>query len=432
MTFHHDAAAALPQSGIVRNLLRALLYRDVPYVLADDANPEDLIGVDPETGAAIIDILYRGRLFHYDATDTETPNDGVTTLVIDGGRRYKLDDLRTPKSVFDKDLTEPPAEAAVGDTYLLMGAPAGDWATFSIGSILYLSARGWESIDAAVGASVYVRDEGGYYHRNEDGDWVAGFGATPLSLNSVPLSAAINFGARLIVENSTTNSPPADPEVGVAYICGSSSVSPFVANKIAICEVAGSFTIYDPKEGWTAYDKNLNQDLRFDGSAWISAAGTWIDRRTTPLTTSGSTTAPLGTNLYVYSLTTPPTTSQRRLIDTVTLSFAAKKTDAVLRFEYTASITTSAGGSLAVSDCAISVALFRDSGSSAIAWCTTQSGITASSVYAPVSAKFEVTAPDASSHTYTIALLSGANGTSAQYVDATNLGRRLFTVQEAA
>src|ERR1044071_8771764 len=103
MAVDHDAVAALAPSGAVRDLLKGVLFKRMPYVLADADNPQDLVAVDTETGAAVIDILFLGRLFHYDPTDGTTAHDGVTCLVTQGGRRYKLDELRSPVSVLDKD-----------------------------------------------------------------------------------------------------------------------------------------------------------------------------------------------------------------------------------------------------------------------------------------------------------------------------------------
>src|SRR4051812_32112330 len=93
MTTYHDAVAALPENAAVDKVaLRNLLTARMPYVLADSDIAGDLTGVDPDTGAAIVDIVFIGRLFHFDAADTTTLDDGVSCLVTADGRRYKLAD----------------------------------------------------------------------------------------------------------------------------------------------------------------------------------------------------------------------------------------------------------------------------------------------------------------------------------------------------
>jgi hypothetical protein len=434
MTVYHDIQAAVPPTGsgpVDKTLLRDTIQLRAPYVLASSESAGDLIAVDPVTGAAINHILYRGRVFAYDDTDHTTDDDGLTCLVTSDGRRYKLADIaEVPAySVLTRSLNAPPGSPAIGDAYLIAAAATGAWAGHS-NEVSVWTARGWEFVDFGVGRLIYVEDIDAYYHRNAGGAWISGFGNLVIGANSVPLSAAINFGRRVIVENMTTNAPPGTAAVGEAYIIGPSPTGAWAGSalKIAICEVANTFTIYNPGNGWLAFNKGDSTEYRYNGSAWISAAGTWIDRKSTAFTVSGSTTAPTGATFYVNSSGTAPTTSQRRIIDNVTLAFAAKKTGAVLRFHYRASysIVNGATGGAAI-DLKPSCALFRDAGSSAIDWSK------ASNVEGTVDVWFEVTAPDTSSHTYTFAVMSGydvGGGLGSQ--DYNSLVRRQFTVEEAA
>lgn len=434
MTVYHDIQAAVPPTGsgpVDKTLLRDTIQLRAPYVLASSESAGDLIAVDPVTGAAINHILHRGRVFAYDDTDHTTDDDGLTCLVTSDGRRYKLADIaEVPAySVLTRSLNAPPGSPAIGDAYLIAAAATGAWAGHS-NEVSVWTARGWEFVDFGVGRLIYVEDIDAYYHRNAGGAWISGFGNLVIGANSVPLSAAINFGRRVIVENMTTNAPPGTAAVGEAYIIGPSPTGAWAGSalKIAICEVANTFTIYNPGNGWLAFNKGDSTEYRYNGSAWISAAGTWIDRKSTALTVSGSTTAPTGATFYVNSSGTAPTTSQRRIIDNVTLAFAAKKTGAVLRFHYCASysiVNGATGG--AASDFKPTCALFRDAESGAIDWKK------ASNVEGTVDIWFEVTAPDTSSHTYTFAVMSGydvSGGTWSQ--DYNSLVRRQFTVEEAA
>jgi hypothetical protein len=82
MATNHDAVAALPISGLPsKTLLRNVLVARMPYVLADADDVTNLVAVDPDTGAAIIDIVFSAGCSTYDDTDTTTANDGISCLV---------------------------------------------------------------------------------------------------------------------------------------------------------------------------------------------------------------------------------------------------------------------------------------------------------------------------------------------------------------
>ncbi|WP_211913110.1 DUF2793 domain-containing protein [Tardiphaga alba] len=253
MPVNHDAVAALPSDASAnKQLLRNAITARMPYVLADDENATDLIAVDPDSGSAVIDMTFLGRLFHYDPTDMVTAHDGVTCLVSAEGRRYKLSDGSDVfcYSVIDRTHTAPPASPSLGDAYLVASAATGAWAGKD-GNIAVRTARGWEFVVFGIGRFIYVEDVDTYYHRNAGGAWVSGFGNQTTAPNSIPLSAAINFGKRIIVENQTTTSPPGTATVGTAYIVGPSATGAWSGRDgdIAICEIANTFTLYDPSNG---------------------------------------------------------------------------------------------------------------------------------------------------------------------------------------
>ncbi len=447
----HDIQAAVPPNGggaVDKTLLRNAVQVRTAYVLGRAEDPGDLVGVDPVTGAAIICIVFKGRLFDYDPDDGSTPPDGITCLVTNDGRRYKLSDGADVfvYSVLSKALTTPPVSPSptVGDAYLVAAAATGAWAGKS-NFVAVLTERGpdWEFIDFGIGRLIYVEDEDAYYHRNSGGAWVAGFGNLIIGANTVRLSAAINFGKRVIVEDMTTTAPPGTASVGTAFVVGSSATGAWSGQdgKIAICEVANQFTIYNPGNGWLAFNKADGTEYRHNGTGWIAAAGSWVDRKSVS-TASGSTTAASGTASYSYSTTTAPTTSQRRTIDTATISFTAKKSGAVLRFDYTADVLfTFISVTFTATTGPLVLALFRDSEADAIAWkfvgglrelraVVDASAATVTTVNAAVRDFFEIPASNTSSHTYRIAIMSA--GLSNAPIDATTLTRRLFTVQEAA
>lgn len=431
MAVYHDIIDAVPPTGggpVNKTELRNTITARLPYILFDTDNPEDLICVDPATGSAIIDIVYLGRLFHYDPTDTETEGDGVTCIVSNDGRRYKLTDGADvfAYSVLDNNLSAPPADPSLGDAHLIAAAATGDWAGHE-DDLAVFTTREWEFINFGVGRLLYIEGSDVYVHRKTDGSWATGFGNLTIGANSVPAGAAINFGNRFIVENQTTSTLPGTATVGTAYVRSTDL-------KLAVCEVANNFTVYTPKVGWSIYDKALKSAFTYDGSAWLSTAGTWIDRKIVS-TASGSTTAPTGNTSYTYSSTTAPTTSVRRLIDTVTLSFAAKKTSAKLRLHYSAdALFTSDSTGAGSGD--IVIAVFRDSGTNAISWkrvSTVSSLITTNNQSAQMHLDywFSLTAPDASSHTYTVAIVSRTNGVG-NTTDAGTLTLRDLEIEEAA
>lgn len=439
MSVDHDIWAAVPPTGgaaVSKSGLRNTITARMPYVLADDDNPSELVCVDPETGSAIIDIMFHGFVFHYDPTDLVTDADGTTVLVSFEGRRYKLTEAEDviAYSVLDNDLTAPPEDDAIGDAHLVAAGATGDWAGMD-GRVAVLTARGYVFIIFGIGRAIYVESLDAYYHRKSTGEWVVGLGNLTIGSQSVPLSATINFGNRIIVENQTTNAPPGTAAVGTAYIIGSSPTGTWAGNslKVAICEVANTFTIYTPSAGWSIYDKSTSSAYTWNGTAWLSTAGTWIDRKSVS-TASGSTTAPSGTTSYTYSSSTAPTTSVRRLIDTATLSFTAKKSGATIRLHYLADVTYTTGGASEGSGDLV-IAVFRDSGTNAVAWQRIpiiQEILTGGgkSMVTHLDHWLSLDAPDASSHTYTVALISRTSGTN-QQTDATPT-RRYFEIEEAA
>lgn len=445
MTVNHDAVSALPTSGNAdKVLLRNLLVKRMAYDLADTDDSRNLVAIDPSTGVTIIDILFLGRIFHYDPTDTTTAYDGTTCLVSADGLRYKLAEGVDvfAYSVLDNTIATPPDSPSVGDAYLVAAAATGAWAG-KTNDIAVLTNRGWEFVNFSIGRLIYVESTDSYYHKNSAGAWVAGFGTRALGASSVPLSSAINFGAFVRVENQTTTSPPSSPTVGAAYIIGPAATGAWSGDdgKVAVCEVAGEFTIYTPGNGWMAYDKAQNTPYTFEGTTWSPSAGAWIGRKSV-FSAGGSASAPGGnSNGYAYSATTPPTTSQRRVADTSTdLTYTAKKTGATLRFTYNADCEFAPGTSgIVANQQPVVLALFRDTESNAIAWKVVgmvvdllTAGTTISFVNATISDTFEIAASDANSHTYEISIMSGGHRTAGQSTDSVNLTRRLFSVQEAA
>jgi hypothetical protein len=281
----HESIAAWPASPAqaTKALIRAWAVGRLPYHIDAAENPQVF---DPTDGGEVVPVItYLNKLFWYDAADTTTAHDGVSTLVTAGGERFKVADAGElyPLSVLDKDLNTPPGSPSIGDAYIV--GPAPNWAANS-DDIAIFTARSWEFITAARGRLVEVEDESAsttavYYAWNGTA-WV-------LALDPVDqeiVSSNLNDGIRKdwIVENQTTNTPPSVGQ-GAAYIIGSSPTGAWVGhtNKIAVREATGTgntFVIYTPREGDQAWDKALDAFYIWDGTAWEFAGGVQSGRRT--------------------------------------------------------------------------------------------------------------------------------------------------------
>jgi hypothetical protein len=167
------------------------------------------------------------------------------------------------------------------------------------------------------------------------GSWVSGFGSQTFGANSVPLSAAINFGKRVIVENQTTNAPPASPSVGDAYIIGSSPTGAWAAHaaEIAICEAGTTFTIYTPTNGWSAYNKARNTNLDFNGLAWVSSSGIFVE------TSRATYTANVALSVSIPGDDTIPKITEGTEI--ISLPFTPKSVTNKLRVRFRGNVTHS-------------------------------------------------------------------------------------------
>lgn len=276
MSFNHEAVAALPVStGADKALIRAMATRRFAYGLAASESATDWIAADPATGVVPLYALQNNILFQYDAADSTTAHDGVTCLVSNDGKRFKSETIAPPYSVATQGTTAQPASPAVGDAYLIPTAATGtDWAGKDAQVGIY-TAAGWRFAVVPIGRFLYVKDETAFYHRNTSGVWTAGVGSLVLAANSVPITSVIGANASFVVkvENQTTNAPPASPTVPTAYIVGPSPTGSWSGHtgKLAICNVAGTFTIVTPAAGDQVYDKTEEVFFKFNGTDWIPA-----------------------------------------------------------------------------------------------------------------------------------------------------------------
>lgn len=280
MAVNHDVVASIPAGAgdlVRKDLLRQLLVQRSAYVLADSEDSRELVALDPDFGVKILSIIYKGMIFNLDPLDATTAHDGISCLLSFEGLRYKVVSLPFPSYVISKSITDPPVSPApaISDSYLIFSASSGDWA-LQTGNIAIFTARGWEFVIPRIGQFVYVSDEAGYYHLDENGDWINGVGAAALSAASVKISNLIGSGKnlRIAVVNQTTNDPPASPSMGDAYVIGSSPTGDWAGNAKSIAIWEGfSWAKYAPAKGWLIYDIAQDADFKFSGTTWQTASG---------------------------------------------------------------------------------------------------------------------------------------------------------------
>lgn len=415
MPVNHEAVAALPVATAAdKALIRAMATRRFAYCLTAAELASNLTAVDPATGVVPLNLIQNNILFAYDSADATTLNDGVTCLVSADGKRFKSAVVTPPYSVLTKGTTAQPGSPAVGDTYLIPTAATGAAWTGKDGQIGIFTAAGWVFAISPIGRLLYVKDETANYHRNTSGVWTAGVGSIALGAGSITLTTVLGANASFVikVENQTTNTPPGSPVTPTAYIIGSSPTGAWAGQpgKLAICLVAGAFTIITPVNGDTVYDKALNTSYTFNGAAWISTAGAWAKHASVYTQATGGTLS--GASTYTYSTTTAPVFTTQNFADPSTLTYAAKAAGANLFVEYEVSLTSNSAG-------AHVIALFIDSIATAIGWDQVNLGVNGTMVRV----RFKITAADTASHVYKIAVMYGAFAPS-------NLGHRLFEIEE--
>lgn len=437
MPFDSDYLDPLGTLGNQAQLRAALQTRTI-YMLADDEDPEEFVAVDPVTAALPWAIGWHSTLFYLDPDDSTTAHDGVAVLVTNDGKRYKSNAVVLPVfSVLDKDEDTPPGSPSIGDRYLLPAASTGAWATHD-DSIAIFTARGWEFILPRIGLFVLVEDEITFYSYTPAGAWVAGFGSTPVSADTVLPASVLGGRTHWVVVNQTTNTPPGSPATGVAYIIGGSPTGVWAghAGKIAIYS-GSAWIIITPAEGYNAYDQAQNNNYTYNGSAWAVAGGSIVGASTAFVEAAISTIT--NSTLYAGSPSVAPTTSQRRNIDTGTqISYTAKVAGKRLKFTYSCTLTLTelidalSGGP----NIGPYIGLFRDSEPNAIDWVGIpwmESGqVTAGAftIRTGLSVVLEATAIDASAHTYRVAIFSAAFSSDDGFDPS--MSRRRLSVDEYA
>lgn len=252
-------------------LLRVALQSRVAYLIQGSEDPQDFVAVDPNTGAQTLVLLYNGGIFFFDSTDVTSLHDGVTVLVSNDGHRYLRENAVSLHAVLDIE-EEPPGSPTLGDVYIVATAATGDWATHD-DEIAVFTARGWEFIPPSIGMLIFVEDSETFMHYTAAGAWSTGLSNTPIADETVLPSSVLGGRIHWIVENQTTNTPPAAPGDGDTYIIGPAPEDDWAghAGKIALAR-GGNWIIVTPTEGYQAYDKSTNRIYTFTGAEWALPA----------------------------------------------------------------------------------------------------------------------------------------------------------------
>lgn len=379
---------------IARADLRELLKANTPLVIPSPAT------VPATTLAGIKALICEGRPYFYDPADTISAHDGFFALVSSDGKVFKLGrEAALVDGVLALQNT-PPGSPAIGDAYLIGLAPTGAWAANAEALAVY-TVNGWRFIAPLnlFGRVIYVEAEDASYQMTASG-WRKGLGASGLSAGNIRGSHFYgNLARAFLVENTTTNTPPASPADALAWVIGPSPTGVWAGKGgwVASRE-SGGWVYYQPVEGWQVWDKSADQTLIFNGSSWqnpISNGQAVVGRKIAyynaygPKTVVGIGNGSTSPQVYSYSDTGAPIASQRRwLFSDIAITYAAKEAGANIILDWDG-LDLPTDGTYAPT-----VAIFQDSDTSAICW--TQAA-TRRVIFA---------APDTAPHVYALAIMT--------------------------
>ena len=119
-----------------------------------------------------------------------------------------------------------------------------------------------------------------------EANWKTGFDNTMLLLDAV---------TQLSVKDKDLTTPPGSPAAGDRYLVAASPTGAWAgwANRIAVY-IAGAWTSYVPKKGWTVYVEDEGFFYIYSGTAWAVERATMMSalvKRTTAQTLATSGTA---------------------------------------------------------------------------------------------------------------------------------------------
>lgn len=251
-------------------------------------------------GARAVFVVGLG-LYTRDSADTTSAHDGVAVLVSLDAIRFKRNLLPETTTVLRSDLTAPPADPTIGDAYLIIGAPTGDWAGEQQ-SVAIFTAIDWQFIQPRVGAIVYDESRDGWFRYKPTAAWEFGLGGGTFADGSIGFRS-LEFPAGLAAID-ILNGPPGSPVNGDIYIVGPTPTGDFEthAGELAVRE-ADAWTFVTAANGWRAWRTATNTLVFFNGSTWANALSASHVKRATGVATGGAGITPMtgGTEVTTQS-----------------------------------------------------------------------------------------------------------------------------------
>lgn len=417
----NEFATSLAPGNYDPDELRAALVGRATYNMPDTEDPADFVAL--VDGRIPQSVIWNQTLFHLDTDDTTSDPDDLTVIRTSDNYVYKSGDpdLRVLSALSDT-VEDPPEDSAVGDIYLVPAGATGAWASHQ-DDIAKLTRNGWRYEAPKVGKWLLIEDVDGFKRYSADG-WLYGPGVRSFGDASIPLSSALGWGERVIVENQTTTTPPAATK-GLRYVVGASATGVWLGKdkQIAICEVPGEWVFYPPGNGWAIYDKNLGGEYHYNGTAWVSAVGAIVGFKRIFNAASSAGTV-IGSVAYGgYSPTTSPTTTNIQRRDDAKIAYAAKKSGALLRIRYAAASQFAIPGS----PTEFVGCLYRSTGGVSESTPLDWRRVGVWNAAGAIDLEFFIVANDASDHDYIFTLVNfdGSNGSN-------SFSRRNFTIEEFA
>lgn len=362
-------------------------------------------------------IVFGGRVFQRDDADTTTPHDGVSTLVTQGGVRFKADGFGQGPvirryAVLSR-ISAPPGSPALGDSHLVAAPGTGAFATH-VGKIASWTSAGWRFVVPRLYDEAHVAAEALIYHYNASSVWVQGSPAIVIADNSL-LFTKLKHGLGLAVENQTTNTPPASPSNGVAYIIGPSPTGVWTGHalKVALFD-AGAWLIVAPQIGWKVYDKAIAADAVYDATGWVSLVSGYAKIQHSALANSTSLSV---TGTGTITSETSLTTASTNLVQSE--NYTAKKTGSLVEVLFSCKSADFSGNSGSQGTIILNLGLFIDGGANSVTvargpGCAFTTSVT--NLSQGFDATMQWVAPDSLSHSLSVRASIQHSGTSSRSV----------------
>ena len=210
-------------------------------------------------------LVYEGKIFQLDTSDTTSVHDGVSVIVDRNGKRFKVFGVNgVPQGVIATADT-PPVNPNVGDAYLVIGGALTGVFTNRREYIAVYSLWEWRFILPPVGHRVYNQNDRSNYYYNGN-IWNRG-DPSPVADGAIaPTALAFR---NLIIQAIQNDPPPIIPNEQM-YIVGAAPTGAWSANRNQIAYGDGtSWSFIDPRRGELVYNLATNRYMSWN-NAWVN------------------------------------------------------------------------------------------------------------------------------------------------------------------